>query len=254
MTPPRFLKLLGAALLALISNVVIANASHVTDIQVKPYGHKSGNDILSLQYTDKVRLSKPLTYVVEQLDYTPYFLGSSLIDLSQTEALAETQKSIIKRLTAINTKASLQIANQLKTLLFAPKVIADLDLDKIKISPKKDPLLSGEFVLHLPKRPNTLLFVGALNTDSAIKVTITLGSTLNDYLNRFPQLSSSQKSAPWIIQADQSTHQANNVYWKGKPTYLSPGAIIFIGLDDLPEKDKDLNKAIVNLLSNRVEW
>ena len=204
-------------------------------------------------YSQTVRLSQVLTDIYPTLHYVPYTLGASLIRVSKTPLIAEEKYRIIQQLITLNTPSSLFLLAQLSNMTFAFREHISLNLPTVRLSPKQDPLLAGAFQLFAPARPDHFLVVGAINQESPLAISLQGGQSLRDYLPTIQMNDQALDSTPWVIQADQTFYQVHDLYWKNKPYFLSPGAVVFIGLKDLPIEFKDLNRDIVHLLTYRVE-
>ena len=204
-------------------------------------------------YRQTVRLSQVLADIYPTLHYVPYTLGASLIRISKNPLVAEEKYRIIQQLITLNTPSSLFLLAQLSNMTFAFREHISLNLPTIRLSLKQDPLLAGAFQLFAPTRPDHFLVVGAINEESPLAVPLQDGQSLRDYLPNIALNNQALDSTPWIIQADQTFYQVHDLYWKNKPYFLSPGAVVFIGLKNLPIEFKDLNRDIVHLLTYRVE-
>lgn len=204
----------------------------------------------ALHYSSPARLSRVLTDAQLTLDYQPYSLGASLVDNEKQNALDIFKENILEALTNYRTFSTEKILSQLKSSTFSPREKVSLDNDIARVFPKANPLLNGRFTLSLPKRPNSISVYGAIQSDSELKLNVLPTPSLKNYLPELPLYNVAMKFPIWIIQPDQTTHYVANIRQEAQPLYLAPGAIIYIGSNEIP---KQLNKDIVKLLQNRLE-
>lgn len=208
------------------------------------------NTAVTLSYSSPPRLSTVLTDALRTLAYSPYSLGASLIDEKRQQGFILFQKNIMSQLANNRTFSTEKMASQLKQTLFAQKETLSLDYDIVRVFPKKNPLLDGQFRLYLPKRPNSILVYGAIQSNAPLHLTIKNGSPLQDYLREIPFYNVAMNTVIWMIQPDQTIERIQNIHQQTQSTYIAPGAVIYIASNEIPEQ---LNKNIVTLLQNRLE-
>lgn len=204
-------------------------------------------------YQDPARLSQVLNDIYSSLDYAPYTSGVSLIRLSKNIQIEQQKDAIIQRLIKLNTDSALYLIAQISNTEFAFREALSFDLDTTRLFLKQNPLLAGRFQLVVPIRSNRFWVYGAIDEDTPLAISLHDGLSLRDYLATIESSNSEGKYRPWVIQPDQTLYQTKDIYWKGTPYFLSPGAVVFIGLQNLPEEFKDLNQQIAHLLTYRVE-
>ncbi|WP_322783791.1 capsule biosynthesis GfcC family protein [Marinomonas pontica] len=115
-----------------------------------------------------------------------------------------------------------------------------------------NPMLHGEYWLILPERPDNVTVIDP-NSSRPHVIPLVTNFSLKDYLSDLPNIASNSVQNAWIIQANQDTYEATGINWKNIPYFLTPGAIVFLGLQDLPDQFRDLNASIAHLLALRVE-
>ena len=129
---------------------------------------------------------------------------------------------------------------------FAFREKIETDPIKVQIFPNLNPMIKSDYILSMPNRPDHILIIDP-HTNNPIKLSLKANSNLKDYLS---QLSHSQhKNTAWIIQANGDVYQATDIQWRDSLYFLSPGAIVFIGLDNLPDAVNNLNARIAYLLA-----
>lgn len=247
-------------LLALVSAISLASLSaHAEESSVSKIPQSEAltmampQDNKVYHYRHPARLSQVLSGIYPTLDYTPYELGASLIRLSKNAIIEQKKDAIIQQLIALNTDDALFMIAQLSNTQFAFREDVSFNLDDVRLHPKKNPLLTGKFQLILPARPDHFWVYGATEEDIPLAVFIHDGLSLRDYFATIESSNPEGKYRPWIIQPDQTLYRTKDMYWKGTPYFLAPGAVVFIGLKNLPTKFKNLNKEIAHLLTYRVE-
>lgn len=207
-----------------------------------------------LNYPSSVRLATLLGDAYQSLEYEPYAPGAALIDVSaEKKTVTALQRRVLQQLKMLGSPSAMQIVRQLSHFQYVRKIPVNLDLDEVRVSSKDNPMLSGRYELSLPKRPAHITLVGALKEGRPVSAKVKLGAVLDAYLNEVQFQNDADRYHPWVIQADGAVHQVKYLSWEGSPTFLSPGAIVFVGLESLPEQYKHLNENIAQLLASSVE-
>ena len=203
----------------------------------------------SLEYPqDAVRFSQVLADSYALLTYQPYFFGTSLIDPRKQPTVEKKKLDILNKLQEINSPASNYLAKQLDALHFVYREKIETDPSKIRVDSKLDPMIKGNYWLDIPKRPKHIFIINA-NIESSLTLPLKINSDLESYLGDLPDANSHTYDSAWIIQANQDVYQATDIQWQDKGYFLSPGAIIFIGLTNLPDEYQDLNADIAHFLT-----
>lgn len=204
----------------------------------------------TLLYEQPIRYSQVLKNAYEQLNYSPYILGTALIDLSKQSTIDAKKQNILNALSDINTPSSKRIAVQLNAMKFAFRETVEADPSKVKVNQSLDPMIKRNYLLSLPKRPDHIMIISPF-MEETVKAKLKENSDLNSYLANLPN--EHNIDAVWIIQANQDVYQATDIQWKDKPYFLSPGAIVFTGLTNLPDRYRDLNANIAQFLAFNVD-
>ena len=208
---------------------------------------------ITLSYSQDVRFSQVLSDAYAQSNEEIYALGTGLID-PHKQTMIDTQKRVIMRqLMRQNTPEATNLAKQLDALPLAYHEPIATDLTRIRVSSKLNPLIKQDYWLSLPKRPTHIkVFDPAL--DHSVTMALQENANLRDYLAKLSQITKQDRhESAWIIQADRVVYQVDNLAWKNTLHFLSPGAIVFIGLPNLPDEYRDLNANIAHLLAFRLE-
>lgn len=203
------------------------------------------NNIL-LRYEQPVRLSTLLSDAYQQLDYFPYALGTALYSPDKQQQVDTQKQVILDDLTDINNQASQYLAKQLIEMSFVFRENIEADPIKLETQPKLNPLIQSNHILSLPFRPDHILVITP-HEKTPLKLPLKANSDLKDYLLELPN--NLHTDSAWIIQSNGDVYQANDIQWQDKLYFLSPGAIVFLGLDALPDTHHDLNARIAHLLA-----
>ena len=233
---------------ALSSRQVVAEAANTftTRITLLP-------SQITLSYPQDVRFSQVLSDAYAQSNGEIYALGTGLID-PHKQTIIDTQRRVIMRqLTQLNTPQAMRLAKQLDSLPLVYHEPIATDLISVRVSSKLNALIKQDYWLSLPKRPTHIkVFDPAL--DHSVTMALQENADLRDYLAKLSKMTKQDRhDSVWIIQADRAVYQVDNLTWKNTLHFLSPGAIVFIGLQDLPDEYRDLNANIAHLLAFRLE-
>lgn len=209
---------------------------------------------VTLSYPQEVRFLQLLQDAYSQSQYQIYPLGSALINPNKQSIVTNQKRAVLRQLAAINTPAAKHIANYLNQLNLVYHEDMVFDFTKVRIKPKLNPLVKGEYSLLLAQRPNHITVFDA-SQDLVKKVPLNKSGELRDYLAQFSGATKEQQpyDSTWIIQADRSIYQAKDLQWKNTLYFLSPGAMVFIGLPNLSDEYRDLNANIAHLFAFRLE-
>ncbi|MCB5161531.1 capsule biosynthesis GfcC family protein [Marinomonas algarum] len=204
----------------------------------------------TLTYSSDVRLSQVLQDAHHQLDYEVYPLASGLINPSKQTPVTNVKNSIVTQLQSLQRKDANRLASQLTSLSFVFFEPINMDVDKVRVGEKLDPLLKKDYSLSLPRRADHILIVNAAQ-DHSTHTPFQTNKGLKPYLTLLP--STQQYSSVWIIQPDRQVYYVDNIQWRHQRVFIAPGATLFFGLRDLPAEHSDLNRRIAKLLALRLE-
>ena len=232
----------------LVSNLSIAEtAPFPTYITVLP-----SQSLLT--YPQSVRLSEVLSDAYAQADYPVYSLGTTLVDPHKHPMVEVQKQKVLRQLMLLNTPETLNLAMQINSMRFVYYQEIESDPNKVQAFAKRNPLLNQEFWLYLPDRPSYIKVVSPQRSTTTV-LDIQYNAELRDYLAVFADAEKEDQpyDSLWIIQADRKVYSVSDLTWSDKLYFLSPGAMLFTGLQDLPYEFRDLNGDIAQLLSHRLE-
>lgn len=236
--------------------VALTLSSFAFATQSQEESTKSSNQITLVEtattfhYSTPPRLSTALAEALHTLTYNPYYLGAALVEETQQQDFMRFKQNVMDQLAMAQTFSTEKMRSQLEHTEFAKKETLPLDYDIVRVFPKKNPLLKGHFKLYLPKRPHDIMVYGAIQSTTPLHLTLQDGSSLQAYLPEIPFYNVAMNTIIWVIEPDQTIDRIQNIHQQKQPTYLAPGAIIYIASNEIPEQ---LNQNIVTLLQNRLE-
>ncbi|AQM18550.1 capsule biosynthesis GfcC family protein [Vibrio anguillarum] len=223
-----------------------------------------------LEYSQPERLEKIFTDIINQqktveMAYnnpngplaalTTYPLNNMLFNQDKASEVEKIKQTLLQRLTAYThdhpkSKASIALLNeQISRWNVGYREFINLDYDVIRIAPKNNPQLEGNFEIITPKRPKTVRIEGLLF--SPVTKPFIGGLTVADYLNQTTLLSSANNSNVWVIYPDGHAKQAGYAYWNDEQTLLAPGSVIFVGFNSSNAQLLGFESEIVSLLRSR---
>lgn len=259
-------------LFALLASISMSYASNEMQTQLgkdKPLKVDLPLQGVTLSYEHPVRLEQVLNDAAIQ-NASGYFpLSAQLFDLSDSSLIQNKKQQVLALLSSlegINSEA-LWVKEQIQSLNVLPRQFVELDRNVVISQLDKNPLLVAKnqatgnnqalealhFSLYLHDRASDVLILGAIKEPIALPL-IEHGQ-LSDYFKLMPQEVfglSADNSIAYIIQPDGHVQVAPYAYWNQVPTYLAPGAMVFLGFDSLPSSHSTLNQDIVELLRHKV--
>lgn len=184
-----------------------------------------------------------------------YPLNNMLFNKDKESEVEQRKQTLLQRLNAYTHdhtkyKASIDLLHeQISRWNVGYREFINLDYDAIRITPKNNPKLEGNFELITPKKPKTVSIEGLLF--SPVTKPFIGGLTVADYLSQTTLLSSANNSNVWVIYPDGHTKQVGYAYWNDEQTLLAPGSVIFVGFNDSNDQLLDFESEIVSLLRLR---
>ncbi|KHT61656.1 hypothetical protein RJ45_21890 [Photobacterium gaetbulicola] len=234
---------------------------------VQVYNSRNQTEHLQLNYTQPVRLEQVLTDTIANIRLLPttkeksnqpiYWTGAGLY-----KGFPHPNKpNIIRQLEKASElvgpseqKTFQQLATQLDKLKIGDRLFTPLDYDLVRINRTSNPIISaqqlpGPMSLVLPSRPDSVWVLGAVQHNSE-QPWVTRTSA-NQYLEQVGTASYSNNSIATIIQPDGAVEQHPIAYWNKDHKDIAPGAIVYLGFNNLPTGYQSLNDEIINLLRNK---
>ncbi|WED24140.1 capsule biosynthesis GfcC family protein [Vibrio sp. JC009] len=210
----------------------------------------------TLVYKEPVRLSQVLSetnaYIYKNKLTAPYWLGAQLIEPAKNSQIEVMKKKVLEKLnylsryhTGSTFKADL-LSDLLNKAKFGYRHFIPLDNDLIRLKLSLNPVLEGVYSLISPPRTNNIFVVGTTTSLAAFK--LKGHQPLNTYIEQASLPQNSNDKSIFIIQPDGALSVISDSYWKNQTVFLAPGALLYIGFEDLPERMSGLNREIAELL------
>lgn len=221
---------------------------------------------LSLQYEQAPRLVQVMQdsllsselFAIKQQPQAIYWLSAGLYDYA-TEVHFQQQKQQILALlkTQYTDMGQPQNINALKTLSswiqksqFIKREFIPLDFDTIRLKKELNPLLTGQYLLTLPTKPDSVLVLGAVEKNGPLPFKANQPATA--YLDLAMPINDSENSFAWLIQPDGKVSSYPIAYWNQQHIDIAPGAIIYLDFQGVRDNEPELNSAILELLRHWV--
>ena len=144
------------------------------------------------------------------------------------------------------------LRRQLEAIKVVGRQLVPLAPDVVRIRPRTNPPLQGEYSLWVGQQPSTVNVVGLISEPG--KKTFTPGRDVADYLDDMSLLSGAERSYAWVIYPDGRTQKVPVAYWNKRHVEPMPGSTIFVGFGDSlwTNKWEELNADILHSLSHRI--
>lgn len=143
---------------------------------------------------------------------------------------------------------------QLNKFEIGERLFTPLDYDFVRLDKSSNPIVSAHqftesLTLVVPSRPDSVWVVGAVehNGEQAWKSR----TSASEYLTQAGITVYGNDSIATVIQPDGTVEQHPIAYWNKDHMDIAPGAIVYLGFDNLPTGYKHLNEEIINLLRNK---
>ena len=188
-----------------------------------------------------------------------YWTGAGLFYSTLDEHNTEQTQLVIHRfkLLSRNPKLSIEqqeaakaLADWLDTQQFRKRINVELNYDLVRLRDHLNPLLSGNYLLSMSSKPNTILVLGAVKK-AGVSTFIPRRSS-KEYISLAQPTSHSEGDFTTVLQPDGVVQQHPIALWNQQHFDVAPGAIIYHSFTDLPSEYKELNAQTVELLKNWV--
>lgn len=242
----------GRYLIITILSLFVFFHSHVSaDTQTaEPTDIKLLQGQMLFSYNDRIRLSQVFTQAYTHINHDVYSLGTTLVNLNKQPMIDDTLQTLIAKLEQVGTDESLRVIKQLTELRFAYREKIHTNFNQVRVNPLFDPMLSGKYLLSLPKRPDTIMLISPTESTRII-LPFKNDRDVTFYLDALTH--TDNRRPIWVIQADQTVYPIQDHDWKNTRFFLAPGAIVFVELTHLPVEYKTLNSDIAHFLAYRLE-
>ncbi len=242
------MKIKALALLLTLSSTLAYAAGNVT---VYPGNHQPPQNLTQLER---------LADLVTQPSLSRAWWPGAVISERQATAVAEQQHqkllATLGRFAAQEDGDDAAAINSLRQQLQAIKVtgrqFVDLDPDWVRLRPRSNVALLGDYSLWAGPQPSTITLVGLVSSPG-VKPFVA-GRSVDEYLAEVNTLSGADRSYAWVVYPDGKTEKAPVAYWNKRHVELLPGSILFVGFSErLFDSDFNaLNQQILTSLTHRI--
>lgn len=225
--------------------------------------HGAGNVALHLgnhQPAEKVTDVERLADLVTQPSLTRAWWPGAVISESQASSVAELKhQQLLAKLGRFASQDSGEdaaainsVRQQLQAINVTGRQFVNLDPDWVRVHPRSNVPLQGEYTLWAGPQPSTITLMGLVSTPG-VKPFVA-GRTADEYLDDVNTLSGADRSYAWVVYPNGETSKAPVAYWNKRHVELLPGSILFVGFSDrLFDSDfNELNQQILSSLTHRI--
>ncbi|MGL5391013.1 MAG: capsule biosynthesis GfcC family protein, partial [Shewanella sp.] len=186
-----------------------------------------------------------------------YWLGAALLDMGNTAELEAKRQQVLTQLAQIGQQADdsryiaklAKLAQFIRHMPLGKRVMQPLDIDVIRVNESYNAMISGQYQLVLPPRPNTITVAGAVAQTGTLPWQSQASS--QDYLQQASLLPNADNSYVWIIQPDGHGIKQPIAYWNQQAQDIAPGATLYVEFSSPFDDYSSLNDNIIELLKNR---
>ncbi|RKQ40303.1 capsule biosynthesis GfcC D2 domain-containing protein [Enterobacter sp. R1(2018)] len=144
------------------------------------------------------------------------------------------------------------VRRQLQAVKVTGRQFVDLDPDWVRVRPRANVPLHGEYSLWAGPQPTSITLTGLVSSPG-VKPFVA-GRSVDEYLDGVNTLSGADRSFAWVVYPDGKTEKAPVAWWNKRHVELLPGSIIFVGFSDrlFDSEFNELNQRILTSLSHRI--
>ncbi|MCQ1060016.1 capsule biosynthesis GfcC family protein [Photobacterium sp. ZSDE20] len=239
-----------------------ANTTSAQAFTIEVFNSRHHAEHLQLNYPQSVRLEQVLTDTVANLALLPtaqqninksiYWTGAGLYKKFPHPNKVNVINQLGKVSELVDTDEKIgfeQLATQLNQFDIGERIFTPLDYDVIRIDKASNPLISESLSVVLPSRPDSVWVLGAVHTNG--QQSWLPRTNASDYLKHVGRAAYGNNSVATVIQPDGVIEQHPTAYWNQNHKDIAPGAIVYLGFDNLPSGYTHLNDEIINLLRNK---
>lgn len=185
--------------------------------------------------------------------------GAVIAERQATVAAEQRHQTLLTQLSSLAAEeggddgAAIQsLRRQLEAVKVVGRQLVQLDPDVIRIRPRANVPLQGEYSLWVGPQPSTITVVGLISQPG--RKIFTPGRDVGGYLDDMDLLSGAERSYAWVIYPDGTTQKVPVAYWNKRHVEPMPGSVIFVGFGDSlwTSKWETLNADILRSLTHRI--
>ncbi|WP_345795427.1 YjbG polysaccharide synthesis-related protein [Vibrio sp. CAU 1672] len=175
-----------------------------------------------------------------------YPIATTLFDESKTaKQQSETLKNAVLNQMMQHNLVSHPLYKFIKQQQFAPRLMSELDLDKVRLDKFNNPLLHGTLSLASPERNQYVFYLG--NTNTVHKIKSQQGVSLYQQLDNLEPVIGRVAQSPVIIYPNGQVVLPHDGAWLTTQYYLPPLTMVYLPFERYTESELDQN--IVSLLA-----
>ncbi|WP_435928191.1 capsule biosynthesis GfcC D2 domain-containing protein [Dryocola sp. BD613] len=177
---------------------------------------------------------------------------ASAVARQQHQKLLATLSSLAAREEGDDAAAINSLRRQLQAIHVTGRQFVDLDPDWVRLHPRSNVTLLGDYSLWAGPQPATITLMGLVSSPG-VKPFVA-GRSADEYLAEVNTLSGADRSYAWVVYPDGKTEKAPIAYWNKRHVELLPGSILFVGFSErLFDSDfNELNQQILTSLTHRI--
>ena len=185
--------------------------------------------------------------------------GAVIAERQATAAAEQRHQALLAQLNSLAAEeggddgAVIQsLRRQLEAIKVVGRQLVPLDPDVVRIRPRTNLPLQGDYSLWVGPQPSNVTVVGLISQPG--KKVFTPGRDVAGYLDDMDLLSGGERSYAWVVYPDGRTQKVPVAYWNKRHVEPMPGSIIFVGFSDSlwTNKWEALNDDILHSLTHRI--
>lgn len=210
-----------------------------------------------LHFTEQPRLADVLKEVAFEENW--YWPASKLFR-APSEHIEHKRRVVLRHIAKVQGSSHPQLSAQLGLLAeeiriwqLAERVFIKIDYDLARIQLKHNPkLTSGQYILSLVTRPNSIVFLGA--TASPIHLNHRPASPINSYLDSLTMSPFADSQRLFVFSNNIEAEEVSSALWNKEHVELMPGAVVFLPFaESMFSSDLSaLNNMLLDLIKHRV--
>lgn len=185
--------------------------------------------------------------------------GAVISERQATLKAREAQQALLGRLSALavdedddDAAVINTLRQQVQALNVTGRQMVNLDPDRVRLVPRANPPLAGDYTLWVGREPTTVRLFGLISHPG--QQPFTPGRDVASYLDTQELLSGADRSYAWVIYPDGRSEKAPVAYWNRRHIEPTPGSVIFVGFASSlwTNKYDELNAEILHTLAQRI--
>lgn len=218
--------------------------------------------VVQLRFAKAPRASQSVMAALKQLEMSTldiHWQTSGLYDLTTPLAL---KKETLMRLaneedysTMSNKSRWRQLRQYIRKMAFGKKITTSIDPDITRIDPVLNPIITGNWILSMQSKANSVLVLGAVKHMG--EQPWQQRHDANTYAEAAGLLDTPLSNLT-VIQPDGHVETHHISYWNRQFKEVSPGSIVYVAIPhahqwfEVGKPNLDTNQVVIELLRNRL--